>query len=109
MVQLPLVPSVARYQIGTALDGVQYLFSIRWNGREGVWHMDILTEDAAVILSGVAIVLGMAIAWRSVDARRPPGVFTVRDLSRQGLDAGFDDLGERVVVQYWSPSELPAL
>ncbi len=109
MIQLPLVPSVARYRISTALDEVQYLFDVQWNGREGVWHFDLLTEDAAIILSGISIVLGVVSpGWRSVDARMPPGMFQVRDLSDNGIDAGFDDLGDRVVVYYVPIDELPA-
>ena len=109
MVQLPLIPSVARYRFGTTLDGVQYLFDVRWNGRQGVWHMDILTEDAVAIIVGATLVLGFWVAARSVDAVRPPGLFTLRDTSDNGEDAGFDDMGERVLLYYWSPSELPAV
>lgn len=109
MIELPLIPSVARYRISTALDTVQYLLDVRWNGREGVWHFDLLTEDATTILSGISIVLGVvSLGWRSVDPRMPPGMLQVRDLSDNGIDAEFDDLGERVVVYYVPIGELTA-
>lgn len=104
---LPLIPSEARYRVGTALDDVQYLLDVRWNGREGVWHMDILTEDEVVLQSSIALVLGViSLAWRNPDPRLPPGMLQVRDLSDNGEDAGFDDMGERVVVYYFPLSEL---
>lgn len=102
---LPLQPSIPNYRVGTALDGVQYILDVRWNGRDGAWYLDLLQEDETPIAHGLKLVLGAAIGSGITNPDFPPGVFVCRDLSGVGLDAGFDDIGTRVVVYYFPDSE----
>ncbi len=104
--QLPLAPSIANYRVGTVLGGVSYLLDVRWNGRAEAWYLDVLTEDEEPIRRGIKLVLGSALGRRCVDTRFPPGILVAADTSGAGIDAGFDDMGERVVVLYFAPEEL---
>ncbi len=106
MVQLPFVPSIPNYRVATTLDGTQYVFDVRWNGREGAWYFDIRTEDATLIRAGIKIVLGALLGGREASAEMPAGVFLASDLAGTGTDAGIDDLGARVCVYYYSAGEL---
>jgi len=103
---LPLIPSTPNYRVSTTLDGVQYILDIRWNGRAGVWYLDVLDIDEDPIAAGIAVVLGSALGIRTTDARFPPGMLIAVDMSDEGHDAGFDDLGDRVAVLYYEEDEL---
>lgn len=104
--RLPLIPSVPAYQFGTTLDGIQYLFNIRWNTREEAWYMDILKEDETPIRHGIKVTLGSFLGRRSVNPDFPPGVLMAYDTSQENRDAGFDDLGTRVVVFFYTLDEF---
>jgi hypothetical protein len=103
---LPLVPSVPHYRVGTALDGVQYVIDVRWNGRLESWFLDLRAEDESPIALGLRVTLGALIGGRVADARFPRGVLIASDRSGAGRDPALDDLGERVVVNFIPALEL---
>jgi hypothetical protein len=105
-VRLPLVPSVGNYRVGTTLDGTQYILDVLWNSREEAWYLDILAEDETVILIGSKIALGAYIGRRNTSPLFPHGTFFIQDLSGAGAEATYDDLGTRVVVDFWTAAEL---
>lgn len=102
---LPFVPSIPFYQFSTTLDGVNYNFNVRWNTRDGAWYFDLSDDQENLIIAGVKIVLGVALARRSTDPRMPPGVFFAGDVTNSGTDAGIDDLGARVQVYYYPAAQ----
>lgn len=106
--RLPIVPSIPNYRFGTDLDGTQYRFAFHWNERAGLWYMDVLEVDDTPIRMGIAVVLGVRLGHRTADSRFPPGELKARDLSGQGREAGLDDFGERVVLDYQTPDEVAA-
>lgn len=103
---IPMIPTVPFYRFGTALDGIQFIFDVRWNGRDGAWYMDISTEDDILIAAGIKIVLGVLLGYRSVDPAFPRGGIIASDLSNTGRDATLDDLGTRVAVYFFPFAEL---
>ena len=107
-VNLPLVPSIPNYRVGTVLDGTQYLIDVRWNGRASTWFMDFYQADETPIRMGIAIVLGVILNGLCVDPAFPPGAMVAIDTSNQDLDAGLDDLGTRVVVAYFPVADILA-
>lgn len=106
---LPFVPSLNNYRFSTKLESTQYVFDVYWNDRDNAWHFDISDATAAPIAYGLKVVLGTIIGRTITDARFPTGIFLVADTSSQGLDAGYDDLGARIIVQYISVTELLSL
>ena len=100
--RLPLIPSTPLYRFGTVLEGTPYVFDVRWNERGEFWAMDILQEDETPIRTGIRIVLGTLLGGRSKSENMLPGVLVATDLSGAEVDAGFDDLGVRVVVWYYN-------
>lgn len=107
--QLPLVPSVPHYRFGTMLDGVPFMCDVRWNGRAKVWYLAILDAQAVPIRAGIPIVLGAILGGRCVDKRIPRGLLMAADLSGANRDAGYDDLGTRVVVYFHALDEFTAV
>jgi hypothetical protein len=99
--QLPLKPSIPFQKFSTTIDGTTYVFNLRWNTTDAAWYFDLLDQDENPIVSGVKIVLGVALGRRSSDARMPRGAFMASDLMNTGKDAGLDDLGTRVAVYYY--------
>lgn len=113
---LPFKSSIPSFRVGTTLDGVAYLLDVSWNaGSEtvpGAWYFDLLLEDETPIASGVKVVLGVFLARRATHPKRPPGYLIASDLAPvngRETDAGFDDLGARVQVYYYTVEEAEEL
>ncbi len=104
--QLPFIPSEFNYRVNSVIEGTEFIFDVRWNGRDEAWYMDLLDVDEDPIRTGIKIVLGSLLGRRSVDARYPDGAFVASDLAQSGVDAGFNDLGVRVVVFFYTQAEL---
>lgn len=103
---LPLVPSIGDYTFGTTLDGTQYGFRARWNDRDNSWYLDVARQDLTPIASGMRVVLGANLGCTSTDPFFQTYALTPIDLSNQYLDAGYDDLGTRVVVVVKSVTDV---
>lgn len=105
---IPVEPSTPFQTFGTTLDGDHFVFEFRWNGRAGVWYMDIRDEDEDPIKLGVAVVLGVPLGRRCTDPRFPRGVLWAYDTSGAGRDPGIDDLGSRVLIYFLTAEEYLA-
>lgn len=105
IVTLPLQPSNPSYRVGVTLAGVQYLLDMRWNARDAAHYMDILDETGDPIRTGIKVVLGTFLGQRSVDRQAPYGLLVAVDTSGQGVDAGIDDMGARVVVKFYGADD----
>lgn len=108
-VALPFVPSFPNYRVSTTLEGVQYIFDVRWNARAESWYCDISTEADVRIKSGVKVVLGAPLGKRGGSADMPPGVFIANDTTGAGQEATIADLGTRVEVIYLTLEEIEAI
>ncbi len=106
MQTLPLVPSLPNYRFGTTLEGEEYVFDIRWNSREESWYMSIFDGEANPIRQNIKIVLGVKLGKRVTHADFPPGAMVAVDTTNRGIEAKYDDLGERVIVVYLSSAEV---
>lgn len=103
--RLPLRPSIGQYEFTTVLGGLPFLIGVRWNARAAKWIMDIYTVTREPIRVGIAIVLGAWLGRRCVDERFPPGIMIASDTTGEDVDATFDDLGTRVVVDFYTFDE----
>ena len=107
-VLLPLEPSNGLYQVTTSLYGTTVILDVRWNSRDNAYYMDISSSLGTPIATGLKIVLGTYIGRQVNHPIFTNGVLLAVDNSGQGQDAGFDDLGGRISVWYYSASELLA-
>ena len=107
---LPCKPSIGIYTVGTTLLGDDYTFKFAWNEREdgdvGAWRMSIYDANNTTITAGVKVVLGAFLGSHIDHPLFKNGVLFAVDLSGDEMDAGFADLGARVVIQYVPVMEL---
>lgn len=99
-IQIPVLPSVGSYRFATVIETVAYIFDVRWNTRDQAWYLDVLEVDETPIMRGMKILLGVYLGRRSSHPLFMNGVLVASDMSAQGKEAGFDDLGTRVLLQY---------
>lgn len=111
--QLPVLTSVPWHRVNTTINGYPVIFEFTWNARDnalglttGAWYFDLMEQDETPIVNGVKIVLGTPLGRRSTHQLFRNGVLFAFDTSRQQKDAGFDDLGARVVLRYYTGAEV---
>ncbi len=103
---VPFQPSDPNYRFQTVLNEDTYTFDVRWNTRDEAWYFDLLDQDGQPIVLGVKIVLGVFLSRQSAHKFFTEGVLAAVDLTLENRDPGFDDLGVRVLVQYYSAATL---
>ena len=103
---IPFLPSQTNYTLGVPIGDVRYLMPVRWNPRDNAWYFDILNEDKSIICLNIKVVLGVNLGRRSMHEFFKTNMFFAFDTSNQNLDAGYDDLGDRVKVVHVTLDDL---
>lgn len=114
MLILPFVPSLGNYGFTVTIEDTRYRFGVRWNAREnfdaGAWMLDAYEADGTPIFRGCKIALGTYIGRHKNHPLTRNGVIVAHDTEGRGRtpsrDAGFDDLGTRVIVLYIPSAEV---
>ena len=89
------------------LGGPKFLIEARYNDLGAMWTFDITTEPAQVVLAvGIPLLIGQDML--SSYALGIGGLIA-SDTQTGGIDAGPDDLGDRVIVAWFSEAELAIL
>lgn len=90
-----------------SLDGNKYQIDARYNDRSGQWTLDITTEpDGTLLVAGIPILIGQDMLAPYVLGI---GGLAATDLQTGGVDAGPDDLGDRVTVTWFNEDEMAIL
>lgn len=105
-VRLPITQDGAHFSFTCELDGVTYYFEFRWNDRDSSWFMTVGDGEGTTIVAGVKVVINMPLLNFFTDDQLPLGSLIATDTGGTDLDAGFGDLGRRVIVTYLSPGEF---
>lgn len=104
ILELPLSSDAAQI-FTTQLGEAKYSFDVRYNDRSGVWTLDLYDASTVLIAASLPMVIGQ-------DLLEPYnlgiGSLLCVDTTGQGLDAGPDDLGDRVKVYWFSHDEVTA-
>lgn len=105
---MQLIPTTSDpyYSQRVRMSGVDYLLRFRWNSRQELWRLDMLTDEEEPLVLGFALVCGVPLLeyYRHINGV-PPGelmaVSSVADIS----PAGLNELGEgkRVELYYLEP------
>ena len=103
---LPVAASIPNQRFSTTLDGDHFVMDVRWNERDESWYLDILDESENPIRRGLKITQGNFIGSHVAVPGMPAGQLVAFDTSGQGIEAGLDDLGERVIVYFVPEDEL---
>ena len=77
------------------LSGVDYLMRSRWNGRQALWRLDLLTDGGEPLVLGMALVCGSPLLeYEHHDDRVPPGELMVVSTNSNIAPPGLAELGE---------------
>jgi len=107
--RIPLQTSVSSFRQRTSLDGVPFELEFRWNERDGAWYMSIADTDGNPLRSGIRLAVDSPLLHSLVSDTRPNGELYAIDIEDSGEEAGFDDLGQRVVLYYVTAAERAVL
>lgn len=97
-VSIPFLKSDTNYTLIVPIDDQQVLFDVRWNSRDEAFYVDMYQADDVIIALNIKLVLGVQLGRRSHHTFFQEHSMTVADTSDRSEDAGFDDLGDRIVV-----------
>jgi hypothetical protein len=95
------------YDQRTQLDGVEYLFSFRYNLRRELWTFSIDALDGRPILTGQTVHVGIPLNRRAV--RGPPGLFLAISETDDLASPTLHELGARVKLVYLTAAEVAEL
>jgi hypothetical protein len=107
--QLYVTSGESRFSFQTELDGKVYGFDLHWNTRDEAWYLTILDSDDEVLLAGLKLVVSFPLISRFRSFDLPPGELEAVDTNTTTaeVDPGLDDLGQRVLLIYTPPEDLP--
>jgi hypothetical protein len=104
---LPLQTDLPHYEFTVSLDGIVYLFELRWSGRESSWYASLYTEDGEPLALTYKVLPGWPLFLRVRDPRMPAGGLVPVDTTGGGTAPGLNELGDRVQIVYFEASEFP--
>ena len=109
--RIPFTPSKNNYRLVVPIDNTRVIFdNIHWNSFEDDlgWYFDLRQDDETLILAGIKVVLGVNLGRASSHAFFKTHVLRVIDTAGSDVDAGYDDLGDRIQVLVTSSTEVTA-
>lgn len=105
---IPLQNAVPSFTQTVLLEDVNYRLRFDWNDRSSRWYFSLLDSTDDPIVAGICMVVGKPLLQgATTDIRCTPGDFFAVDTSGKAKEAGFNDLGVRVLLIYVPGSDLP--
>jgi hypothetical protein len=105
-VTIPLRSDLPFFEFEVELDEVTYGLSFKWNAAAEAWFLALKSSEDEVILAGTKVTVDWPVGSRNADPRIPPGVLVFLDTAGRQQDPGRTDLGDRVLLLYFSEAEL---
>lgn len=101
-----ILPTIAgiyafRYAVDIERDGTTRRLEFKFNPADRFWYLDLRDSANRPLVLGMRLSLGRD-KWRRYKYRDgvPRGRLDVVDVTGEGVEAGADDLGVRVLVRY---------
>lgn len=104
MVQLPISQEGPHFRFSTELDDTTFGFEFRWNARDSAWYMSIFDGNGTELASGIKVVLNAALPANYTAAGMPGKALVAVDTAGTDEEAGYSDLGRRIIIVY-DPSD----
>lgn len=105
VVVIPTRSDFDHYKFTVDLEGQNYGFSFRFNGRMQKWVFDLTSEDGTAIIESNPVYVNQLTLNRYQTDLKPKGDLMFLDTSGLNLDPTQDDLGTRVILMYIESSE----
>ncbi len=94
-----LTDGTEAYDQRTELDGIEWIFTFKWNGRRQRWSFSINALDGTAVLTGQTVSLNIPLNRRQVAG--PPGILcAVSEVADDFEPPGLTDLGARIKLLY---------
>ncbi len=106
---IPLRTDLTHYTFQIVLDGAEYTLELRWNERELAWYLNVQTAAKVPVLDSIKVVVNWQLGARSANAERPRGFFFAFDTSGSGIDPAINELGDRVVLVYFTAADVATI
>lgn len=105
--EIAVQQGLAAWDQRATLDGVDYLLSFAWNGRDGAWYMSIRDTSGNDILTGIKLVSNRPLLQRfHYLVGVPAGEISAVSLDSSIDFAQFGDLGVSVLLYYFDAAEV---
>lgn len=88
------------YEVEVELSGVFFFLRFTWNYRSEYWYLTISDADRVVVAGNLKITVGTALLRTVPGTSKPAGELIAIDTTNAGLEAGLEDLGDRVLLFY---------
>lgn len=91
------------------LDGsnVTMSFDFKWNGRDSSWYFDVLDDTDRLIVNSVRFVRGVYLGRRAHHEIFRNGALVAKcTVDHDPREAGFNDLGRRMVLRYYTVYDI---
>lgn len=99
----------SHFDLQVVLEETTYTLEFLWNERMQSWFMNIWDADEVInYAAGIRLVADYLLRQYTVD-RTPPGDLALIDTATDddlGIDPGFDDLGIRHQLYYYTAEEI---
>lgn len=97
---IPTRTDIEDYEIEVELSAVSFLLRFTWNYREEFWYLTISDVDGNVVAGNVKLVISKPLLLEVPGTDKPDGNLIAIDTSGADLEAGLNDLGERVLLMW---------
>lgn len=107
---VPIAQEGPHFSFTTELpDGKSYSFEFRWNDRAEAWFMTVGNGEGVPLVSGVRVVVNLPLLAPYSNPELPQGGHLIAlDTTEANRDPGFEDLGRRVLLVFFTDEELEA-
>lgn len=109
---IPLINSDPWFRSTTSLDRpdgttITLSFDFKWNARDSSWYFDMLDESDNVIVQSLRFVRGIYLGRRVNHEIFRNGAFVAFcTVDNDDREAGFNDLGTRMVLRYFTALDI---
>jgi hypothetical protein len=100
ILEIPLDNSVPSFSFFIPLDGSNFEFIFRWNGRIETWVFDIFDKTGAAVQTGNPLISSFPLLKQNVKTNRPPGILFAINFKDEGGSAGRFEIGGNVKLFY---------
>ena len=95
------------YQI--ALDDITYRINLQWRERQESWYLTLFGSNDETMFSGVRMTIDTPLGWRLTGRKIETGFLILLDTESTKESCGYEDLGRRCQLMYFSNSEFSDL
>lgn len=106
--EIPFNPDAEFIGLQVELTGVTFGLEFRWNARAEAWFASLFSAEGVGLIAGRRVNVGVPIWLRAPGSAIPAGQLVAVDTSERDEEAGLSDLGRRVKLIYFEPSEFAA-